>query len=195
MIVGDSFTLFDTCRPHPDATFQPPLDPTSPFLVSFDIAYIMCLYVFEIVLVLFIWFLCDLPVVCHWCRCALMAARNSAIFPCCVTISLYYEFYGVIRCIWTVLFRIHGCWCWFRLLSTWRPHLGDATEVPLGPPSWSTVSFYLALLICLYEFDSVLTLNCSFLLIYSFISLLSQGHYHHVDNSVHMVVLTIYITI
>jgi hypothetical protein len=90
---------------------------------------------------------------------------------------------------------IYGCRCWFRLLSTWRPHLGDANEVPLGPPSWSTVSFYLALLICLYEFDSVLTLNCSFLLIYSFISLLSQGHYHHVDNSVHMVVLTIYITI
>jgi hypothetical protein len=34
-----------------------------------------------------------------------------------------------------------------------------------------------------------------FSLIYSFISLLSQGHYHHVDNSVYMVVLTIYITI
>ncbi len=37
MVVGDGFTLFDNCRPHSDAALQLPLDPTSPFLVGFDI--------------------------------------------------------------------------------------------------------------------------------------------------------------
>jgi hypothetical protein len=72
-----------------------------------------------------------------------LATRNSAIFPCCVTITLYYWFHSFIRCIWIVFYRIHGCRCWFRLLSTWRPHLGDTTEVPQGPPSFAFILHYL----------------------------------------------------
>ncbi len=56
MVVGGSFTLFDTWWPHLVGTFQLPADPTSQSLVGSDIACIICLHVSEIVLVPFIRF-------------------------------------------------------------------------------------------------------------------------------------------